>query len=40
MAQQESAELKTLRAELVKQLDQLDLRFHNIGPARGVGPVR
>ena len=36
MAQQESrraAELKTLRAELVKQLDQLDLRFHNIGPA-------
>ena len=36
MAQQESrraAELKTLRAELVKQLGQLDLRFHNIGPA-------
>jgi hypothetical protein len=36
MAQQESrraAELKTLCAELVKQLDQLDLRFHNIGPA-------
>ena len=43
MAQQESrraAELKTLRAELVKQLDQFDLRFHNIGPARGDGPVR
>ena len=36
MAQQESrraAELKTLRAELVKQLDRLDFRFHNIGPA-------
>ena len=36
MAQQESrraAELKTLRAELMKQLDLLDFRFHNIGPA-------
>ena len=27
------AELKTLRAELAKHLDQLDFRFHNIGPA-------
>ena len=27
------AELKALRAELVKQLDRLDFRFHNIGPA-------
>ena len=27
------AELKALRAELAKQLDQLDFRFHNIGPA-------
>ena len=36
MAQQErqrAAELKTLRTELVKQLDRLDFRFHNIGPA-------
>jgi hypothetical protein len=36
MARQESqraAELKTLRAELVKQLGRLDFRFHNIGPA-------
>ena len=36
MARQESrraAELKTLRAELVAQLDRLDFRFHNIGPA-------
>jgi hypothetical protein len=36
MARQESrrtAELKTLRAELVEQLDRLDFRFHNIGPA-------
>ena len=36
MARQESrrtAELKALRAELVKQLDRLDFRFHNIGPA-------
>ena len=36
MAWQESrrtAELKALRAELVKQLDRLDFRFHNIGPA-------
>ena len=36
MAGQESrraAELKTLRAELAKQLDRLDFRFHNIGPA-------
>jgi hypothetical protein len=36
MARQESqrtAELKTLRAELAKQLDRLDFRFHNIGPA-------
>ena len=28
-----TAELKALRAELVKQLDRLDFRFHNIGPA-------
>jgi len=28
-----AAELKALRAELAKQLDQLDFRFHNIGPA-------
>ena len=37
MAGQESrrtAELKSLRAELVKQLDRLDFRFHNIGPRR------
>jgi hypothetical protein len=27
------AELKTLRAELAEQLDRLDFRFHNIGPA-------
>jgi hypothetical protein len=27
------AELKALRAELAKQLDQLDFRFHNIGAA-------
>jgi hypothetical protein len=27
-----AAELKALRAELVKQLDRLDFRFHNIGP--------
>ena len=36
MARRESrrvAELKALRAELAKQLDQLDFRFHNIGPA-------
>ena len=36
MARRESrrtAELKTLRAELAKQLDRLDFRFHNIGPA-------
>ena len=36
MARQESrrtAELKALRAELVEQLDRLDFRFHNIGPA-------
>jgi hypothetical protein len=36
MARQESrrvAELKALRALLVKQLDQLDFRFHNIRPA-------
>ena len=36
MPRQESrrtAELKVLRAELVKQLDRLDLRFHNIGTA-------
>ena len=36
MAGQESrpvAELKALRALLVKQLDQLDFRFHNIRPA-------
>jgi hypothetical protein len=36
MAWQESrraAELKALRAELVKQLDRLDFRSHNIGPA-------
>ena len=36
MARQESqraAELKTLRAELVEQLDRLDFRFQNIGPA-------
>jgi hypothetical protein len=28
-----TAELKALRAELVKRLDQLDFRFRNIGPA-------
>ena len=28
-----TAELKVLRAELAKQLDRLDFRFHNIGPA-------
>jgi hypothetical protein len=28
-----TAELKTLRAELVRRLDRLDFRFHNIGPA-------
>ena len=36
MAGQESrraAELKALRAELAKQLDRPDFRFHNIGPA-------
>jgi hypothetical protein len=36
MAGQESrpvAELKALRALLVKQLDQLDFRFHNLRPA-------
>ena len=36
MARQESrltAELKTLRAELVEQRARLDFRFHNIGPA-------
>jgi hypothetical protein len=36
MARQESrrtAELKTLRAELVEQLDRLDFRFHKIGPS-------
>ena len=36
MARQESrraAELKALRAELVKQLERLDFRFHNIGLA-------
>ena len=36
MAQPESwraAELKTLRAELVEQLDRLDFRFHKIGPS-------
>jgi hypothetical protein len=36
MAGQESrrtAELKTLRAELVEHLDRLAFRFHNIGPA-------
>jgi hypothetical protein len=36
MARQESrrvAELNALRAELVKQLDGLDFRFHNIRPA-------
>ena len=27
------AELKALRALLVKQLDQLDFRFHNLRPA-------
>ena len=36
MARQESrraAELKALRAELERQLDRLDFRFHNIGSA-------
>ena len=36
MARQESqrvAELKTLRAELVEQLDRLDFRTESIGPA-------
>jgi hypothetical protein len=36
MARQESrraAELEALRAELGEQLDRLDFRFHNIGPA-------
>jgi hypothetical protein len=36
MARQESrraAELKTLRAELVKRLDRLDFRSESIGPA-------
>jgi hypothetical protein len=36
MARRESrqaAELKKLRAELVKQLDQLDFRSESIGPA-------
>ena len=36
MARQESrrtAELKALRAELVKQLDRLDFRSESIGPA-------
>jgi hypothetical protein len=36
MARQESrrtTELKALRAELERQLDRLDFRFHNIGPA-------
>jgi hypothetical protein len=36
MARQESrrtAQLKTLRAELVEQIDRLDFRFHNIGSA-------
>lgn len=36
MARQESrrvAELRALRALLVKQLDQLDFRFHDIRPA-------
>ena len=32
-ASRRTAELKVLRAELVKQLDRLDLRFHNIGTA-------
>ena len=32
-ASRRAAELKALRAELVKQLDRLDFRFHNIGPA-------
>jgi hypothetical protein len=32
-ASRRTAELKVLRAELVKQLDRLDFRFHNIGPA-------
>jgi hypothetical protein len=36
MARRESrrvAELQTLRAELVKQLEQLDFRFESTGPA-------
>ena len=36
MARQESwraVALKTLRAELVEQLDRLDFRFHKIGPS-------
>ena len=32
-ASRRAAEIKALRAELVKQLDRLDFRFHNIGPA-------
>ena len=44
MARQESrraAELKALRAELVKQLDRLDFRFPQHRPgARGDGPAR
>jgi hypothetical protein len=28
-----TVELKALRAELVKQLERLDFRFHNFGPA-------
>ena len=43
MAWQESrrvAELKALRALLVKQLDQLDFRSHNIRPALADGPAR
>ena len=32
-ASRRTAELKALRAELAKQLDRLDFRFHNIGPA-------
>jgi hypothetical protein len=28
-----AAEIETLRAELVEQLDRLDFRFHNIRPA-------
>ena len=32
-ASRRAAEIKALRAELVKQLDRLACRFHNIGPA-------